>query len=55
MFAVDIGLLPDNALKGLLAKLDGNPHGFPVLIGKLWEEMAKGWSETSSISPFGTF
>jgi hypothetical protein len=42
MFAEDIGLLPENAFKDLLAKLDGNPHGFPVLIGKLWEEMAKG-------------
>jgi hypothetical protein len=36
MFAEDIGLLPENAFKNLLAKLDGNPHGFPVLIGKLW-------------------
>jgi len=42
MFAEDIGLLPENAFKDLLAKLDGNPNGFPVLIGKLWEEMAKG-------------
>jgi hypothetical protein len=42
MFAEDIGLLPEDAFKNLLAKLDGHPHGFPVLIGKLWEEMAKG-------------
>lgn len=42
MFAEDIGLLPEDAFVSLLAKLDGTPQGFPVLIGQLWKEMATG-------------
>lgn len=44
MFAEDVGLLPENAFHDLLAKLDGSPQGFPVLIGQLWKEMATGTS-----------
>ncbi|MBL9156124.1 MAG: class I SAM-dependent DNA methyltransferase [Verrucomicrobiales bacterium] len=44
MFAEDVGLLPEDAFHDLLAKLDGSPQGFPVLIGQLWKEMATGTS-----------
>jgi hypothetical protein len=47
MFAEDIGLLPDDGFKNLLAKLDGKPRGFPVLIGQLWKEMATGTAFSS--------
>ncbi|MGB3119130.1 MAG: type IIL restriction-modification enzyme MmeI, partial [Verrucomicrobiales bacterium] len=42
MFAEDVGLLPEDAFHDLLAKLEGSPRGFPVLIGQLWKEMANG-------------
>jgi len=44
MFAEDVGLLPEDAFHDLLAKLEGSPQGFPVLIGQLWKEMANGTS-----------
>jgi hypothetical protein len=44
MFAEDIGLLPDDGFKNLVAKSRENPKGFPVLISALWQEMATGTS-----------
>ncbi len=42
MFAEDIGLLPEDGFKKLLAQVKQSPHGFPVLISALWKEMATG-------------
>lgn len=42
MFAEDVGLLPADGFKTLLARARENPHGFPVLISALWKEMATG-------------
>ena len=42
MFAEDIGLLPEDGFKKLLAQVKASPQGFPVLISALWREMATG-------------
>ena len=42
MFAEDIGLLPEDGFKNLLAKAKDSPHGFPTLVSGLWKEMATG-------------
>ncbi|MDP3851042.1 MAG: hypothetical protein Q8Q59_11100 [Luteolibacter sp.] len=42
MFAEDVGLLPVDGFKTLLARVKENPRGFPVLISALWKEMATG-------------
>ena len=42
MFAEDVGLLPEDGFKSLLARVKENPRGFPVLISALWREMATG-------------
>jgi hypothetical protein len=42
MFAEDIGLLPEDGFKKLLAQVKASPKGFPVLISALWREMATG-------------
>jgi hypothetical protein len=42
MFAEDIGLLPEDGFKKLLAQVKVSPKGFPVLISALWREMATG-------------
>jgi hypothetical protein len=42
MFAEDIGLLPEDGFKKLLAQVKSSPQGFPVLISALWKEMATG-------------
>jgi hypothetical protein len=47
MFAEDIGLLPDDGFKNLIAKTLENPQGFPVLVSGLWKEMATGTSYSS--------
>ncbi len=47
MFAEDIGLLPDDGFKSLIAKTLENPQGFPVLVSGLWKEMATGTSYSS--------
>ena len=44
MFAEDIGLLPEDGFKKLLAQVKASPHGFPVLVSALWKEMAVGTS-----------
>ena len=47
MFAEDIGLLPDDGFKNLIAKTLTHPQGFPVLVSALWKEMATGTSYSS--------
>jgi hypothetical protein len=42
MFAEDVGLLPEDGFKTLLARVRENPRGFPVLVSALWKEMATG-------------
>ena len=42
MFAEDVGLLPEDGFKTLLARLKDSPQGFPVLVSGLWKEMAVG-------------
>ncbi len=42
MFAEDIGLLPEDGFKKLLAQVKDAPHGLPVLVSALWQEMAVG-------------
>jgi hypothetical protein len=47
MFAEDVGLLPEDGFKTLLARAQENPRGFPVLISGLWREMATGTQYSS--------
>lgn len=47
MFAEDVGLLPEDGFKTLLARAKDNPRGFPVLISGLWKEMAAGTGYSS--------
>jgi hypothetical protein len=42
MFAEDVGLLPDDGFKTLLAHVKESPRGFPVMVSALWKEMATG-------------
>ncbi|MCX6873156.1 MAG: class I SAM-dependent DNA methyltransferase [Verrucomicrobia bacterium] len=42
MFAEDVGLLPEDGFKTLLAHVKESPRGFPVLASALWKEMATG-------------
>ena len=42
MFAEDVGLLPEDGFKNLLARVKESPRGFPVLVSALWKEMATG-------------
>ena len=42
MFAEDVGLLPEDGFKNLLARIKDTPQGFPVLVSGLWREMATG-------------
>jgi len=42
MFAEDVGLLPEDGFKDLLARVKESPRGFPVLVSALWKEMATG-------------
>lgn len=46
MFAEDIGLLPEDGFKNLLAKLKPNPSAFPIHVRGLWQEMATGTSSS---------
>ncbi len=47
MFAEDVGLLPGDGFKTLLARAKDNPLGFPVLVSGLWKEMAAGTAYSS--------
>jgi len=42
MFAEDVGLLPEDGFTNLLARVQENPRGFPVMVSALWKEMAVG-------------
>ncbi len=42
MFAEDVGLLPENAFKDLLAQCVERPDAFPHDVGQLWEAMDVG-------------
>jgi hypothetical protein len=44
MFAEDVGLLPEDGFKTLLARVRESPRGFPVMVTALWKEMATGTS-----------
>lgn len=42
MFAENVGLLPENSFKDLLAQCEQNPEAFPQDVGQLWEAMDLG-------------
>src|SRR5271166_1477370 len=42
MFAENVGLLPENSFKDLLARCEQSPEAFPHDVGQLWEAMDLG-------------
>ena len=42
MFAEDVGLLPEDSFKQVLARCEADPDKFPLLVGQLWQAMDKG-------------
>ena len=45
MFSENVGLLPENSFRDVLARCEQNPDAFPHAVGQLWEAMdAGGWA-----------
>ena len=49
MFAENVGLLPENSFKDVLARCEQAPETFPHDVGQLWEAMDLGtWAYASA-------